>query len=62
MEPAHETPAHAGRTAQLVTANAGEMQFPGTTAIQKTEAAFRREMVKLIEAKTNGLVADASTR
>ena len=34
----------------------------GDDSHQKTEAAFRREMVKLIEAKTNGLVADASTR
>ena len=35
MEPAHETPARAGRTAQLGTANAVEMQFPGTTAIRR---------------------------
>ena len=35
MEPAHETPAGAGRTAQLGPANAREMQFPRMTAIRR---------------------------
>jgi hypothetical protein len=34
----------------------------GDDSPEKAEAAFRREIVKLIEVKTNGLVDHASTR
>jgi hypothetical protein len=34
----------------------------GYDSLEKAEAAFRREIVKLIEVKTNGLVDHASTR
>jgi hypothetical protein len=39
-----------------------EIVISGYDSHQKAEAAFRREMVKLIEVKTNGLVAYASNR
>ena len=39
-----------------------EIVISGYDSRQKAESAFRCEMVKLIEEKTNGLVADASTR
>jgi hypothetical protein len=42
----------------------GILSFPATKAFTSSdaEAAFRREIVKLIEVKTNGLVDHASTR
>jgi hypothetical protein len=39
-----------------------EIVVSGCDSPEQAETAFRREIVKLIEVKTNGLVADASTR
>jgi hypothetical protein len=39
-----------------------EIVISGYDSLEKAEAAFRREIVKLIEVKTNGLVDHASTR
>jgi hypothetical protein len=39
-----------------------EIVSSGYDSLEKAEAAFRREIVKLIEVKTNGLVDHASTR
>jgi hypothetical protein len=39
-----------------------EIVISGYDSPEKAEAAFRREIVKLIEVKTNGLVDHASTR
>jgi exosortase len=39
-----------------------EIVVSGCDSPEQAESAFRREIVKLIEVKTNGLVADASTR
>jgi hypothetical protein len=39
-----------------------EIVVSGCDSPEQAETAFRREIVKLIAVKTNGLVADASTR
>jgi hypothetical protein len=39
-----------------------EIVISGYDSPEKAEAAFRHEIVKLIEVKTNGLVDHASTR